>query len=129
MEFNLFNFFIYKFSLNGLTKEDYLREIKKSILDEYFIYDERKNNQQDIQQGGFIPENSEIDCLGQFIPETDSTAGESAEKKINVKDLLKKKLENKLLESKNDVLKQEKKSKKSKYLIYMILKSTGRLRV
>ena len=121
-------FFIFKLSLNGLTKEDYLREIKKSMLDEYFIYDESKTNQQDVLQDGFVPENSEIDCLGQFIPEEESAVGESPEKKINVKDLLKKKLEKKLLESKNDVSKQEKKSKKSKYFFKIILKSKSKIK-
>ena len=83
------------------------------MLDEYFIYDKSITNQQDVQQDGFIPENSEIDCLDHFIPEEESAVGESAEKKLNVKDLLKKKLEKKLLESKNDVSRGEKKSKKS----------------
>jgi hypothetical protein len=87
-----------------------LTKIKNALIKEFWSDDESITEK---DQDRFIPQDNEDTCIDQFIPEVESTVEEAIEKKRNVKDLLRKKLERNYLSTKDDSLKQPRKSKKS----------------
>jgi len=90
-----------------------LNKIKNALIKEFWTDDESIIEK---DQDRFIPqdeEHNEDTCIDQFIPEEESAVEEAIAKKINVKDLLKKKLERNYLSNRDESLKQMRKSKKS----------------